>query len=78
MNRTLRFSKTCSRRSSLSENGSGAATDQAPLQSCQRRLLQQNQGVTDIVAVGIGVGHKNFFNARGQTPRPAAGLRVID
>jgi hypothetical protein len=27
MNRTLRFSKTCRRRSSLSENGSGTATD---------------------------------------------------
>jgi len=63
MNLTLRFSNTRSRRSSLSENGSGAATDQAPLQSFQRRLFQQNQGVADIIAVGPGIARKNFFDA---------------
>jgi hypothetical protein len=63
MNRTLRFYNTRSRQSSLSENGSGAATDQAPLQSFQRRLFQQNQGVADIIAVGPGIGRENFFDA---------------
>jgi len=58
---TLRLSSTRSRRNSLSENGSGAATDQAPLQSFQRRLFEQNQRVADIVAVGLGVGRDNFL-----------------
>jgi hypothetical protein len=77
MNRTLRFSKTCSRRSSLSENGSGAATDQAPLQTFQRGLLQQYQGVTNIVGVGLGMGGQDLADTQGQPPCPAPGFGGI-
>ncbi|MGA2788378.1 MAG: hypothetical protein ABSF60_12705 [Verrucomicrobiota bacterium] len=77
MNLTLRFSNARSRQNSLSENGSGAATDQAPLQSFQRRLFQQNQGVADIIAVGPGIGRKNFLDAHRQASRPAPGFGGI-
>jgi hypothetical protein len=73
MNRTLRFSSTRKRRSSLSENGSGTATDQTPLQSFKGRLLQQNERVTDIVPVGIWMFREDFFDARGQLSRPTLG-----
>jgi hypothetical protein len=37
-------------------------------------LLQQNQGVPDIVGIGVRMGGENFANAGGQTPRPASGF----
>lgn len=63
MNCTLRFSSTRNRLSSLSENGSGAATNKTSLQSLERRLLEQNQGVPDVLAISIGMRRNNFFDA---------------
>jgi hypothetical protein len=37
-------------------------------------LFQQNQGVADIIRIGSGMRRDNFFDARGQAPRPASGL----
>jgi hypothetical protein len=34
------------------------------LKPIERRLLQQNQGVADVVAVGIGMRRENFPDAR--------------
>jgi hypothetical protein len=43
------------------------------LQPLEGRLLQQNQRVPDIVPVSVGMGREDFFDARGQAPRPALG-----
>jgi hypothetical protein len=34
------------------------------LKPFERRLLQQNQSVPDVVAVGIGMGREDFSDAR--------------
>ncbi|HAO79926.1 MAG TPA: hypothetical protein DCQ92_13340 [Verrucomicrobia subdivision 3 bacterium] len=55
MKRTRARSNAVSRRISFSANGSVAATDQTFLQSFQRRLFQQNQGMANIVAIGLWI-----------------------
>jgi hypothetical protein len=64
-----------SSRISLSVNGSGAATDEAPLQASERGLLQQDQCMADIVAIRVRMGGNHFFDAGRQPKYPAAGLR---
>ncbi len=66
--------KFLTKRDSLSENGSGAATNQAPLQSLQRWLFQQNQSVPDIVGISIRMNGENFFNFRRKTNCPSSGF----
>ena len=44
------------------------------MQPFQRRLLQQNQGVTDVVRIGVRMGGENFSDTQGQTSRPAFGF----
>jgi len=48
------------------------------LKPFERRLLQQNQSVADVVAVGIGMRGENFSDAHGQPPRPASGFGGIN
>jgi hypothetical protein len=48
------------------------------LKPFERRLLQQNQRVPDIVAVSIGMNGENFSNARCQTTRPAPGFGGVN
>jgi hypothetical protein len=48
------------------------------LKPFERRLLQQDQSVADIVAVGIGMGGENFSDAHCQATRPATGFSGIN
>ena len=63
-----------SRRTSLSANGSGAATDEAPLQTFERGLFQQDQGVANIVRIGLWMSRQNLLDAGHQPNRPASSL----
>jgi hypothetical protein len=40
-------------------------------------LLKQNQGVTDIVTIGIGMGGDDFFDSHRETLRPGSRLGGI-
>lgn len=44
------------------------------MQAFQRRLLQQNQSMPDVVGIGVRMGGQNVFNAGGQTACPAFGF----
>jgi hypothetical protein len=68
------LSSAVRRRISLSANGSGAATDEAPLQTFKGRLFQQDQSVPDIVTVGVGMSSQDFFNPVRQPDCPSTGL----
>jgi hypothetical protein len=48
------------------------------LQAFERGLLQQDQGVADIVRVGQRVGGQNFFHAGGEPDGPPPGLCRAD
>jgi len=75
MNRIRARKSALRRRTSLSAKGSGAATDEAPLQTFERRLFQQDQGVANIVRIGVRMSRQNLFDAGRQSNRPASSLR---
>src|SRR6185437_12205293 len=66
-----------SRLSSLSENGSRVATNQAYLQPLKRPLLKQNQGVPNVVRIRFGMSCGDFLNAFGQPSRPSLGANIL-
>jgi hypothetical protein len=75
MNRIRARKSAVRRRTSFSANGSGAATDEAPLKAFERRLFQQNQGVANIVRIGVRMSRQNLFDAGRESKRPASSLR---
>ncbi len=74
MNRTRDVRSAVRRRTSLSAKGSGAATDEAPLQAFERGLFQQDQGVANIAPIGSQINRQDLFDAGRQPKRPASGL----
>jgi len=44
------------------------------LQPFERRLLQQNQGMPDVVGIGLGMNTQHLLNPRCQAPRPTLGF----
>jgi len=75
MNRIRARKSAVRRRTSLSAKGSGAATDEAPLQAFERGLFQQDQGVANIVRIGVRMSRQNLFDAGRQSNRSASSLR---
>src|SRR6266576_1856122 len=73
MNRTLRRSRARRKRSSLALS-EGAATGQTPAQPFERRLLQQNERVPNIVRVGLGPHRQHRADGLHQSCRPTAGI----
>ena len=45
------------------------------MQAFERRLFQQDQGVADIVWIGVRVSRQNLFDAGRQSKRPASSSR---
>lgn len=76
MKRTRRLNRCCSTRRSLSENGSGAATNETPPQTLEGRLYEQDQGVPDVVGIGVRVSFQHRLHAGRQPARPASGPDV--